>query len=62
MKTTDAQRRAAANYEKKVEQITVRLPVGARDKLNNFIMHSDKYDSVNSMIRILLEKEIGAGF
>lgn len=58
-KTINSQRKAMANYEKKVEQLTVRLPQGSREKLNDYIASSDKYSSVNNMIKSLLENEIG---
>lgn len=58
-KTINSQRKAMANYEKKVEQLTVRLPQGSRGKLNDYIASSDKYSSVNNMIKSLLENEIG---
>lgn len=51
---------ASANYEKnKVEQITVRLPKGSRQILQDYIDNSGKYKSVNAMIKSLLEAEIG---
>lgn len=60
-KTANAQRRAAKEYETKVEQITVRLPQGSREIINNYVANS-KYDSANAMIKALLEKEIGQKF
>lgn len=61
-KTANAQRRAAKEYETKVEQITVRLPQGSREIINNYVANSKKYDSANAMIKALLEKEIGQKF
>ena len=59
-KTYKSQRVASANYEKnKVEQITVRLPKGSRQILQNYVNKSNKYDSVNNMIKSLIENEIG---
>lgn len=58
-KTINSQRKASKEYEKKVEQLTVRLPQGSRDELNKYVAESKKYSSVNTMIKALLEKEIG---
>lgn len=62
VKDTDtyiSQRVASANYEKnKVEQITVRLPKGSRKILQDYVASSGKYESVNAMIKALLESEI----
>ncbi len=58
-KTLNSQRRAIQNYEKKVEQLTVRLPQGSREKLNSYIANNSKYQSVNAMIKDLIENEIG---
>ncbi len=62
IKDTDtyiSQRLASANYEKnKVEQITVRLPKGSRKILQDYVTKSGKYESVNAMIKALLESEI----
>lgn len=58
-KTINSQRKAIKKYESKVEQLTVRLPQGSREKLNDYIAKSDKYSSVNNMIKALLENEIG---
>lgn len=57
--TYNSQRKAAKKYEGKIEQITVRLPQGSREQLNNYIASSNKYSSVNAMIKALLENEIG---
>lgn len=55
-----SQRVASANYEKnKIEQITVRLPKGSRQILQDYIDNSGKFKSVNAMIKSLLEAEIG---
>ncbi len=59
-KTYKSQRVASANYEKnKIEQITVRLPKGSRQVLQDYVDNSDKFKSVNAMIKALLEAEIG---
>ena len=57
-KTGNPQLEAVKKYEQKFEQLTVRLPKGSRDKLQDYISGSDKYKSVNAMIKDLLEKEI----
>ena len=49
---------AAKEYENKLEQLTVRLPQGSRKKLNDYVAESNKYSSVNAMIKELIEKEI----
>ena len=54
-----SQRKAIKKYEGTVEQLTVRLPKGSRSLLNDYISKSNKYNSVNAMIKELLEKEIG---
>lgn len=56
--TTNAQRRASKKYENKIEQLTVRLPQGSREAIKDYVAKSKKYDSVNSMIKDLLEKEM----
>lgn len=58
--TYNSQRKAIKKYESKIEQLTVRLPQGSRDKLNEYIKNNNKYTSVNTMIKALLEKEIGS--
>lgn len=58
-KTANSQRKAIKEYEKKIEQLTVRLPLGSRDILNKYIAETNKYSSVNAMIKALLENEIG---
>ncbi len=57
--TYASQRKAIKKYEGTVEQLTVRLPKGSRSLLNDYIAKSNKYSSVNAMIKELLEKEIG---
>lgn len=57
--TYNSQRRAIKKYESKVEQLTVRLPQGSREQLNEYIKSNGKYSSVNAMIKALLENEIG---
>lgn len=57
-KTINSQRKAAKEYENKLEQLTVRLPQGSRKKLNDYVAESNKYSSVNAMIKELIEKEI----
>lgn len=61
-KAYNSQRRAMKEREKKFEQITVRLPKGSREQLNNYVSNSSKYSSVNSMILELLENELGYSF
>lgn len=57
-KAINSHRKAAEKYEKKFEQLTVRLPQGSREILNDYVAKSDKYSSVNTMIKDLIEKEI----
>ena len=57
-KTANAQRRASKEYENKIEQLTVRLPQGSREAIKDYVAKSKTYDSVNSMIKDLLEKEM----
>ena len=58
-KTINSRRKANRKYENKIEQLTVRLPQGSREELNKYVAESKKYSSVNTMIKALLEKEIG---
>ena len=58
-KTIHSRRKANKEYENKIEQLTVRLPQGSREELNKYVAESKKYSSVNTMIKALLEKEIG---
>ena len=58
-KTINSRRTANKEYENKIEQLTVRLPQGSREELNKYVAESKKYSSVNTMIKALLEKEIG---
>lgn len=58
-KTVNSRRKANKEYEKKIEQITVRLPQGSREKLNKYIVESKKYNSVNAMMKELIENELG---
>lgn len=57
--TYNSQRKAIKKYESKIEQLTVRLPQGSREQLNEYIASNNKYSSVNAMIKALLENEIG---
>lgn len=61
-KTGNWIRKASKKYESKLEQLTVRLPLGSREIINNYVASSKKYDSANAMIKALLEKEIGQKF
>lgn len=58
-KTSNAQRKAMKEYEKKIEKLTVRLPQGSRDKINKYVKSNDMFNSVNEMIKSLIEIEIG---
>ena len=58
-KTINSRRKPNKEYENKIEQLTVRLPQGSREELNKYVAESKKYSSVNTMIKALLEKEIG---
>ena len=58
-KTINSQRKAMKEYEKKIEQLTVRLPQGSRDKINKYVKSNDMFTSVNEMIKSLIEIEIG---
>ncbi len=47
-------------YDKeKVDNIRLRLPKGYNDKMKEYVKSSDKYSSVNDMIRKLVEAELG---
>lgn len=61
-KTGNWIRKASKKYESKLEQITVRLPQGSREIINNYVASSTEYESANAMIKALLEKEIGHKF
>ena len=58
-KTSNAQRKANQEYDKKIDRFTVRLPQGSKEKINKYVTESNKYSSVNAMIKALLENEIG---
>lgn len=58
-KTSNAQRKANQEYDKKIDRFTVRLPQGSKEKINKYVAKSNKYSSVNAMIKALLENEIG---
>ena len=58
-KTINCQRKAIKEYEKKIEQLTVRLPIGSRDILKKYVKSNDMFTSVNEMIKALIEIEIG---
>lgn len=58
-KTRNSQRKAIKEYEQKFEQVKIRLPKGSRDKINQYIAESNKYTSVNAMLKSLIENEIG---
>lgn len=57
--TYNTQRQASKKYESTIEQITVRLPKGSKKQLTEYLESTNKYDSVNAMIKALIEKEIG---
>ena len=54
-KTANSQRKAIKQYE----QVKSRLPIGSRDKIKKYVTESNKYTSVNSMFKSLVENEIG---
>ena len=58
-KTSNAQRKANQEYDKKIDRFTVRLPQGSKEKINKYVTKSNKYSSVNEMIKALIEIEIG---
>ena len=58
-KTANSQRKAIKQYEQKFEQVKIRLPIGSRDKIKKYVTESNKYTSVNSMFKSLVENEIG---
>ena len=58
-KTINSRRKANRKYEQKFEQVKVRLPQGSRDKINKYVKSNDMFNSVNEMIKTLIEIEIG---
>ena len=58
-KTINSQRKANQKYDKKIDRFTFRLPQGSKEKINKYVTESNKYSSVNAMIKALLENEIG---
>lgn len=58
-KTINSQRKAIKKYEQTVEYVGIRLPKGSKAKINTYITESKKYKSLNAMIKVLIEKEIG---
>ena len=58
-KTSNAQRKANQEYDKKIDRFTFRLPQGSKEKINKYVTKSNKYSSVNEMIKALIEIEIG---
>lgn len=59
-KTIRSQLNASAAYDANVDNIRLRLPKGYKEKMQEYVQnHPDKYNSVNAMIRILIENEIG---
>lgn len=57
--TYKTQRQASKKYETTIEQLTVRLPKGSKKQLTDYLESTNKYNSVNAMIKALIEKEIG---
>lgn len=55
----NSKRESVKKYLENFEQITFRLPKGSKDILKDYVKRSGKYESVNAMIKDLLEKEIG---
>ena len=58
-KTANSQRKAIKQYEQKFEQVKIRLPIGSRDKIKKYVIESNKYTSINTMLKALIENEIG---
>ena len=58
-KTANSQRKAIKQYEQKFEQVKIRLPIGSRDKIKKYVKSNDMFNSVNEMIKVLIEIEIG---
>lgn len=58
-KTANSQRKAIKQYEQKFEQVKIRLPIGSRDKIKKYVTKSNKYSSINAMLKSLIENEIG---
>ena len=58
-KTANSQRKAIKQYEQKFEQVKIRLPIGSRDKIKKYVKSNDMFNSVNEMIKTLIEIEIG---
>lgn len=61
-----SKQKANKKWEGKVEQLTVRLPEGSRDKLKEYVEQkaknepdNPKYNSLNALIKYLLTEETG---
>lgn len=58
-KTINSRRKANRKYEQKFEQVKVRLPQGSKEKINKYVAETNKFSSVNAMLKALIENEIG---
>ncbi len=56
--TYQSSRKAQRKFEEGQEHLTVRVPLGSRQKIKDFVEKSDKYSSVNNMIVSLIEREM----
>lgn len=51
---------ASKQYDKNnVDSIRVRVPKGWKEQIQKYVSGTDKYNSVNSMICDLIQKEVG---
>ena len=51
---------ASKQYDKNnVDNIRVRVPKGWKEQMQDYVTNTDKYNSVNSMICDLIQKEVG---
>ena len=51
---------ASKQYDKNnVDNISVRVPKGWKEQMQDYVTNTDKYNSVNSMICDLIQKEVG---
>lgn len=52
--------RASQAYDKNsVDNIRVRVPKGWKEKMQEYVKKSDRYNSINGMICELIQKEVG---
>lgn len=60
LSTYESKMRASEKYDKEnVDSIRVRVPKGWKEQIQKYVSGTDKYNSVNSMICDLIQKEVG---